>query len=253
MENAKPVLKLYNELAAWWPLLSPVEDYAEEAAFYWQLLSAAGLPRSPSLLELGAGGGSNAFHLKLHFGHVTLTDLSRQMLAVSRMLNPECEHLQGDMRTLRLGRTFDVVFIHDAIDYMLTLADLGEALATAAIHCSPQGLALFAPDFVRETFQPSTDHGGQDGSGRSLRYLEWTYDPNQQDTTYDTEFVYLLRKGNGPTQVEHEVHTCGLFQRADWLRLLSEVGFEQIQVIRDAYQRELFFARKAGTPPGGPR
>ena len=29
------------------------------------------------------------------------------------------EHVQGDMRTLDLGRTFDVVLAHDAIDYML--------------------------------------------------------------------------------------------------------------------------------------
>ena len=36
---------------------------------------------------------------------MTLVDLSEEMLAVSRELNPECEHLQGDMRTLRLGRT----------------------------------------------------------------------------------------------------------------------------------------------------
>ena len=46
------------------------------------------------------------------------------MLALSATLNPECEHLEGDMRTLRLGRTFDVVFIHDAISYLTTEDDL---------------------------------------------------------------------------------------------------------------------------------
>ncbi len=34
----------------------------------------------------------------------------------SRELNPDCEHVLGDMRTLRLGRTFDAVFVHDAVD-----------------------------------------------------------------------------------------------------------------------------------------
>jgi hypothetical protein len=29
--------KLYNELAVWWPLLSPVAEYAEEAAFFAQV------------------------------------------------------------------------------------------------------------------------------------------------------------------------------------------------------------------------
>jgi len=28
------MLKLYGELASWWPLLSAYQDYAEEAAFF---------------------------------------------------------------------------------------------------------------------------------------------------------------------------------------------------------------------------
>jgi len=236
--------KLYNQLAAWWPLLSPVADYAEEAAFFMQVLREAGLPAAASLLELGSGGGSNAFHLKSHFDHITLTDIAPEMLAISRLLNPSCEHLEGDMRSLRLHRTFDVVFIHDAIDYMLTLHDLESALATAAFHCKPRGLALFAPDFVRETFQPSTDHGGSDSAHRSLRYLEWTYDPNPDDYNYVMELVYLLREDSKPTQVEHDVHTCGLFGREDWLQLLSTVGFAETQVIQDPFGRELFLCRK---------
>src|SRR5688500_5751641 len=105
------MLKLYSELATWWPLLSPPEDYVEEVSFFRKVFSEAGLPPSPSLLELGCGGGSIAFHLKKVFSEMTLTDISPQMLAMSRALNPGCEHLEGDMRTLRLGRTFDVVFI----------------------------------------------------------------------------------------------------------------------------------------------
>jgi SAM-dependent methyltransferase len=235
--------KLYNELATWWPLLSPVADYTEEAGFFWRVMRDTGLPPAPSLLELGSGGGSNAFHLKHHFVQMTLTDISPQMLAISQMLNPECEHLRGDMRTLRLGRLFDVVFVHDAIDYMLTLQQLSQALETAAVHSKPGGIALFVPDYVRETFEPSTDHGGIDGDHRSLRYLEWTYDPDEGDSTYTTEFAYLLREGNQQTRVEHDQHICGLFSRADWLQLLNEVGF-QAEVIHDPFERELFLARK---------
>jgi len=238
-----PMAKLYSELASWWPLLSPVADYSEEAEFFLQVMRGAGLPVSPSLLELGSGGGNNAFHLKHHFDDVMLTDISPQMLRISRLLNPECEHLQGDMRTLRLHRTFDVVFIHDAIDYMLTLEDLRQALETAAIHCKPGGIALFVPDYVHETFKPSTDHGSADGDGHKLRYLEWTYDPDERDSTYITEFAYILREKNKPTRVEHDTHTCGLFPRADWLQLLNEVGF-RAEVIPDPFARELFLARK---------
>jgi len=235
--------KLYNELAVWWPLLSPPEEYTDEAAFFRQVFEQSGLPAAPVLLELGCGGGNNAFHLKTLFAQMVLTDISPEMLAMSRGLNPECEHLEGDMRTLRLGRLFDAVFIHDAIDYMTSLQDLRQALDTAFIHCKPGGIALLVPDHVRETFEPSTDHGGTDGAGRGLRYMEWTYDPDDADSIYTTEYVYLLREGNQPAQVEHDLHICGLFPRAEWLRLLGEVGF-QPEIIPDEYGRELFLARK---------
>ena len=235
------MLKMYSDLATWWPLLSPPEDYVDEAAFFGRVLSEAGLPPAPSLLELGCGGGSNAFHLKKSFAEVTLTDLSPQMLAISRALNPECEHMRGDMRSLRLGRASDVVFVHDAIEYMTTLQDLGQAIETAFIHCKPGGIALFVPDHVRETFQPSTEHAGRDGDGRALRYLEWSYDPEQNDTLYTTDYVFLLREGNQPVHVEHDRHICGLFPRTEWLRLLQEIGF-QPQIVRDEYERDVFVA-----------
>jgi len=216
-------LRLYSELAAWWPLMSAPEDYKEEAAFYQQTLLGAAA-RAKTMLELGSGGGNNASHLKSRFT-MTLVEPSAGMLAVSRALNPECDHVQGDMRTVRLGRVFDCVFVHDAVCYMTTEADVRAAMETAFVHCAPGGAALFCPDHVRENFQPATDHGGHDAGSRGLRYLEWTWDPDPADTTYQVDYAYLLREANGSTRVEHDRHIEGLFARGDWLRLLSEVGF----------------------------
>lgn len=234
--------KLYTNLAAWWPLLSTPDDYAEEAAFFHQVLSETGHSPLQTLLELGSGGGNNASHLKVHY-QMTLVDQSPDMLTVSRTLNPECEHLVGDMRTIRLGRLFDIVFIHDAIMYMTTEADLHAAMATAFLHCRPGGVALFVPDDVRETFTSRTGHGGHDSAQRALRYLEWSYDPDEQDTTYVTDYVYMLREGTDRFWVEHDRHIEGLFARADWLRGLGETGFET-SIVVDPYERELFVGVK---------
>ncbi len=165
---------LYTDLADWWPLLSAPGDYAEEAEFFRSTLEAACGRPLRTMLELGSGGGNNASHLKAWF-EMTLIDPAPGMLAVSHALNPECEHLAGDMRTVRLGRQFDAVFVHDAVCYMTTETDLRLAIETAFVHCAPAGAALFAPDYVRETFRPPyTSHGGEDGAGRAMRYLEWT-------------------------------------------------------------------------------
>src|SRR5688572_22760161 len=179
--------KLYDQLSSWWPLLSPPSEYAEEAEFYAAQLRSAGTEPVCTLLELGSGGGNNASHMKSRF-QMTLVDVSPGMLAVSRDLNPECEHVQGDMRTVRLGREFDRVFIHDAIVYMTNVSDLRKAIETAFVHCRPGGAALFAPDHLKETFRASTDCGGTDGVDRGLRYLEWTWDPDPHDNTYTVNY-----------------------------------------------------------------
>jgi SAM-dependent methyltransferase len=221
----EPLPRLYTELADWFHLLTAPEEYAEEAELFRQALveTAATPPRT--LLELGSGGGNIASHYKRHF-QSTLVDLSPEMLALSQRINPECEHIQGDMRTVRLGRTFDAVFVHDAVMYLTTEADLRQAMTTAFVHCRPGGVAIFVPDHVRETFVSTTEHGGHDGDGRALRYLQWTWDPDPTDTTCVADFVYLLREEGQPLRREYERHVCGLFGRADWLRLLAEVGFQ---------------------------
>jgi SAM-dependent methyltransferase len=236
-------MKLYEELAEWWPLLSAPADYKEEALFFARLLNEECNPAPRTVLELGSGGGNNAFHLKSKF-KLTLADLSPQMIAVSRKLNPECEHLEGDMRTMNLGRTFDAVFVHDAIAYMTSADDLGAAIRTAYRHCRAGGVALFVPDCVRETFVAETKHGGHDGDdGRGLRYLEWTFDPDPSDTTYRTDFAILLRDRRGETRVVHDSHIEGIFPRAEWMRLMREAGFEP-RALADEWGREIFVAKR---------
>jgi ubiquinone/menaquinone biosynthesis C-methylase UbiE len=162
--------KLYGELASWFHLLSTPTDYAEEAEFVRSLIVEAGSSTPSSVLELGSGGGNNASHLKAHF-QMTLVDLSQGMLALSQGLNPECEHIPGDMKTLRLGRTFDAVFIHDAIMYMTGESDLRQALETASVHCKAGGVFLVMPDMIKETFVSLTTHGGHDGKAPDGRAI----------------------------------------------------------------------------------
>src|SRR5262249_41183123 len=127
-------MRLYTDLAAWWPLFSPPSHYVEEAQDLFPTLLAAPDAPPATLLELGAGGGSLAYHLKAHLA-LTLSDVSASMVANSQRVNPECEHVIGDMRTLDLGRRFDLVFIHDAIMYATDETSVRATLATAARHC----------------------------------------------------------------------------------------------------------------------
>ena len=220
---------LYRDLVPWYRLVDPTADHEEEAACYRAALEGAASAPPQTLLELGAGAGNNAFFLKRRF-RCTLADLSPEMQALSRELNPECEHVAGDMRSLRLGRTFDAVFVHDAVVYMTTEDDLLAAARTAFAHTRPGGAAVFAPDYVRETFRETTDLiQGQEGA-RALRGLEWAWDPDPADDTYAVEYAFLLRDGEDVKAV-HDRHLEGLFSRAVWTRVLAGAGYGRIEPV----------------------
>lgn len=238
---------MYGELAAWWPLISPAEEYVEEAAFVAGLLAAHD-PPVREVLELGSGGGHNAVHLSARFA-MTLVDLSPGMLAQSRLLNPDCAHHAGDMRSVRLGRTFDAVFVHDAVSYMVTPEDLRAAADTAFAHLEPGGLAVFLPDETAERFTPSTDHGGIDApDGRGVRYLCWTWDPDPADTAVVGDYVFALRDPGGAMRTVHDRHHWGLHTRDAWIGTLRDAGFEvrveEEVTTEERTPREVFLGRR---------
>ena len=225
-------MEFYGGIADWWPVISPPFEYAEEASLYVEMIRSVARRPVREVLELGSGGGNNASHMKRAFA-MTLVEPAEGMREVSRALNPECAHLPGDMRDVRLGRTFDAVFVHDAVDYMSTEEDLRAALATVASHLAPGGAALVAPDATAETFEEGTEHGGgEDGSGRRARYLQWTLPPEPGGTSYAVHYAFLLREPDGNARAVHDVHRCGVFGRATWLRLFGEVGLSVTLVPR---------------------
>jgi trans-aconitate methyltransferase len=220
---------LYSELTSWYRLVDPHPDHEDEAQAYESALLRGIMGPAETLLELGSGAGHNAYYLKRRF-RCTLTDASPQMLALSSELNPGCEHITGDMRSIRLDRTFDAVFVHDAVVYMITEDDLLAAAKTAFVHTRSGGAALFAPDHVADTFRESTELiEGQDGD-RALRCVAWTWDPDPHDSAYVADYAFLLRDG-GDLKAVHDRHVEGLFSEATWNRVLTEAGFE-VETVR---------------------
>ena len=239
--KALPVPRLYAGLAVWWPLFSRPQDYAEEAAWISSTLVET-LGRQPEqILELGSGGGNVASHLTRHV-KMTLSDVSPGMLEVSRHLNPQAEHVEGDMRSLRLGKIFDAVIIHDAIMYMTSAGDLVAALTTAHAHLKADGALVVLPDYVAETFEPRVQSGGhdaRDGSARGLRYIAWAHAPKVGTTAHDLDFAIMLRVADGSVEVFHDRHRLGIFPRDAWREAFVSAGFAPPDVRHDPWQRQV--------------
>ena len=229
--------RLYGDLAWLWPLLSPPEHYEAEAAVLigWieRYVQRDGDARL-SVLELGAGGGHTLVYLADRFD-CTAVDLSEPMLENCKRLVPRAETVVGDMRTVRLGRQFDAVFIHDAIDYMLSEDNVRKTLATAAAHLRPGGLCVVAPTYTRENFiDGDVADDGTTTDSEELTYFTFVHDPDPADDMFEMILLYLIRdKQSRQVEVVEDRHTCGLFADSQWLQWMADAGFDVEQNVVD--------------------
>lgn len=203
----------YNELAWTDALLVDPADCESEVLGFVEALRAASPHNLQSLLHLGSGAGAYDRVFKRYFS-VTGVDVSPGMLALARAANPEVEYIQGDMRTLRLGREFDAVVIPDSIDYMVTRDDLDAALQTAARHLRPRGtiLVLAKP---AEAFQDNNFAYVGERDGVHVTLLENNRVDPARPGCYEAILVYLVRR-HGELSIYTDRHLLGLFARRAW-------------------------------------
>jgi SAM-dependent methyltransferase len=216
--------RMYGDLAHLWPLISRPCNYAGEAGVWREALRAKLGPGRHEILELGAGGGHNLSHLTADF-QATAVDSSPGMLEHCQKLNPDVPVHVGDMRSLRLGRRFKAVLIHDAISYMLTLDDLRRTFATAAAHLDPGGIFIVCPDYTTETFRsPYVSHTTYSDGETEVTCIQYDWDADPSDTVREAIFCYMIRTGS-ELRVEQDRHVQGLFTLQTWFDLLREEGF----------------------------
>ncbi len=127
-------------------------DLAHDIPFYLHHAAASDGP----VLELGCGTGRVSLAMAEAGVDVVGIDISPRMLsrarakASQRGLVPRVAFQAGDMRTLRLGRTFGLVVMpFRSLQLVTTPSDQRAVLATAAAHLAPGGtlaLDVFNPD-----------------------------------------------------------------------------------------------------------
>jgi len=217
--------RLYDDLAWTWPIISPPQDYVEEAELFARVIREHAKIEVRTLLDLGCGGGHNDYTLKKHF-QITGIDISEAMLGLARKLNPEVTYLVGDMRSARLERVFDAVMLHDSINYMTTVQDLRAAFVTAFTHLKPGGVLVTFVEQTPERFeQNKTTFDVRARDDVEITFIENWYDPDPSDTTYENTFIYLIRR-KGQLEIHTDRHLGGIFPLETWLTLLNEIGFE---------------------------
>lgn len=142
--------QVFGNYARYYNLLYKDKDYKAEALYIHKLIQKY-CPGAKSVLNLGCGTGNHDFELAKFGYEITGVDMSSEMLAAA---NARCAATnsaialpcfkQGDIRTLQLNRTFDVVVsLFHVMSYQTTNDDLKAAFATVREHLSSGGFFIF--------------------------------------------------------------------------------------------------------------
>ena len=246
MPTGPSTSRLYDDLSELWALISPPEDYPEEVAGIRELFRAHGLADGASVLHLGSGGGSVDFHLKENY-RVTGLDISRTMLEYARGVNPEVEYVEGDMRTARLGRTFDGVLVHDAIAYVMTIEEVEQVYRTAAAHLAAGGVMVCPPEQVRNLLRPKRPSvTTREVAVKHAAILEIDNDEDPADHVFEKALIFVIREAGG-LRVEVDRHVMGIFELEEFLDAMRRAGLDVAEVKWERFEGDeypLVAARK---------
>jgi SAM-dependent methyltransferase len=117
-------------------------DRADHSAYIRSLIEEHH-PEARTLLELACGTGSVMKQLASSY-EVTGVDRSEAMLAVAREKLPDARLVEGDMTTVDLGETFDVVLCaFDSINHLLRFEEWEVVFDRARAHLSDGGIFVF--------------------------------------------------------------------------------------------------------------
>lgn len=231
-------MTVFGAYSRYYNLFYKDKDYAGEAA-YVHGLTQRHRPGAQSLLDLGCGTGRHDLLLAEHGYQVTGVDRSAEMLAVAEskakgrppeQVRPSF-HL-GDIRTIRLDRTFDaVVSLFHVISYQTTNQDLREAFSTARGHLAPGGIFIFdcwyGPAVL--TDRPVVRIKRlEDEEIAVTRIVEPAMQPN--DNLVDLHYEVLVRdKTSGAMETFQEIHRMRYLFRPEIELLLGGAGLQVIE------------------------
>ena len=239
-------------------LYLPKKDFRGEMRAVLRLLRAHVGITGGDWLEMACGTGLHVAHLPPAF-RAEGVDVAPAMLAVARARLPRVPFHHGDMRTVDLGRRFDVVScLFSSIGYMRTRADLERAVATFARHVRPGGVVVIEPWFVPTAYRPGTVYmDALPGSSRTALHQVRMIVAKRRGRLSVMDAHHLV---GTPAGVEHfvERHEMGLFTEAEVAQALVRAGLDPTYDPVGISDRGLWIARMpdpagVGRPARTPR
>ena len=214
----------YSALARYYDRVYASKDYAKETREILRFARTAGGRPIRSVLDMACGTGHHLAMLPPSIARAGV-DCSPAMLRIARgRLGRSASLYRGDMRTVRLHRTFDAVFcLFSAIGYLLTSRDREAAFANFYRHLVPGGVAVIEGWIVPQEFRPNTVHlltyNGDDAK------IARVTTSSRAGTASVMRMYYLAAEAGRPVRSFEEEHRMALVEPTEALRSREHVGF----------------------------
>jgi SAM-dependent methyltransferase len=196
------------------------KDYEAECARIEEIVRARA-SHARTLLDVACGTGRHLACFRAHFDCEGV-DLDEGLLEVARRRLPGIPLHPGDMRTLELGRRFDVVTcLFSAIGFVRDLEGLTAATRSLAAHVSDGGVLLVEPWITPDAWIPGRPHVlSADAEGVAFARVTVA---GRRGRTSTTDMHYLVGTADG---IEHfeEHHEIGLFTETELRSALEATG-----------------------------
>ncbi len=224
----------YRAAATYYDRLYDPRRTARAYAFFQDLFRRHGPVRT--ILDVGCGTFAVDLPLVRRGYRVVGTDLSGSMLRVARrnlrQAGFRADLARGDMRTLRLGTTFDVVLcLGTAFNYLVTPQDVRAALRTFRTHVRPGGLLVldlthFDP-WIRRPVNARAEVDYRDPDGTRVA----VYAFNEQDSrrrVHVARFLTVVQTSSG-IRLYFDESPLRIWRREDLGELLAPHGFRVLE------------------------
>lgn len=185
--------------------------------------------RGRRLLDVGCGTGKSFLPMLERGWEVTACDISPSMLELARTKAGDAARLSvADMRKLPKFGEFDLVWaLDDAVNYLLSGDELGEALSGMRTNLAPGGLLMFDVNTLQayRTFfaeEQRVERGG--------RHLIWRGQGSAKAAPGSVSEAHFEVETNGAADVETHIHRQRHFPEAEVRALLELAGLECLGV-----------------------
>ena len=151
-------LHMFADLAKYYDGQYSGKKYRDEVLELEAIARRYGRSGGMSWLDVACGTGRHLEFLRRRHDCAGV-DANPQMLRVARRRLPGVTLVRGDMRSFRLGRTFDVVTcLFSAIGLLTREEDIRRTFVTISRHLKPGGVAIVEPWILPSKARPGHIH-----------------------------------------------------------------------------------------------